>query len=209
MNPAQTMLGIYQPGKSWAHKITIRWKYLMFLVLMMVCLLWSHPVVQIGMVVLSAVLVKTTGARPQLAWGVPWGLFILLAGMSVLYVVVGDGRSGVRISATILTALYGSRLILITTPMPVLVDAVVSLARPLRIVGINPERVGLAVAIMIRSIPYVLASFGEVRQAAQARGLHRNLMAQLTPVVIAAVAYARTTGQALQARGLGDDEPLN
>ena len=64
----------------------------------------------------------------------------------------------------------------------------------------------LAVAVLVRSIPYVIASFGEVRDAARARGLDRNPLASVTPVVIQAVAYARTTGDALMARGLGDED---
>ena len=95
---------------------------------------------------------------------------------------------------------------LITTPMPVLIDALVTATRPLARFGASPERFGLAVAVLVRSIPYVIASFGEVRDAARARGLDRNPLASVTPVVIQAVAYARTTGDALMARGLGDED---
>ena len=41
--------------------------------------------------------------------------------------------------------------------------------------------------------------------AARARGLDRNLRAYATPLVLRMVAHARHTGEALQARGLGDD----
>lgn len=90
--------------------------------------------------------------------------------------------------------------------MPVLIDALVTATRPLARFGASPERFGLAVAVLVRSIPYVIASFGEVRDAARARGLDRNPLASVTPVVIQAVAYARTTGDALMARGLGDED---
>ena len=86
-----------------------------------------------------------------------------------------------------------------------LVDALVAAARPLERLGARPERFGLAVAILIRSVPYIAGSFGEVRDAARARGLERNVATSLTPVAISAVAYARRTGDALTARGLGDD----
>ncbi|HET7414781.1 MAG TPA: hypothetical protein VFI97_03695, partial [Arthrobacter sp.] len=44
----------------------------------------------------------------------------------------------------------------------------------------------------------------DVRDAAKARGLERNPRALLVPVVINAVAYAKQTGDALAARGLGE-----
>jgi biotin transport system permease protein len=89
--------------------------------------------------------------------------------------------------------------------VPVLLDAVVAAARPLRWVGLSPERFGLAVSVMLRSVPYLAGAFGDVRDAARARGLERNPMAHLTPVVVRAVGYAQATGDALAARGLGDD----
>jgi biotin transport system permease protein len=45
-----------------------------------------------------------------------------------------------------------------------------------------------------------------VRMAARSRGLERHLIVQITPVVVSAVAFAEATGQALAARGLGDDD---
>ena len=109
-----------------------------------------------------------------------------------------------KVAGTTLVALYAFRIVLLTTPMPALIDALVAFVTPLRRFGVDPERVGIAVAVLVRSVPYVVASFGDVRDAARARGLQRNPLASVTPVVIAAVAYARTTGDALMARGLGD-----
>ena len=59
---------------------------------------------------------------------------------------------------------------------------------------------------MIRSVPYLIGSIDDARDAARARGRDRNPALLLTPVVVGAVAYAERTGEALHARGLpGDD----
>ena len=55
-----------------------------------------------------------------------------------------------------------------------------------------------------RSLPHLLGSFAEVRDAATARGLRRNPVTYVTPVVVRTVAYAHATGDALAARGLGE-----
>lgn len=109
-------------------------------------------------------------------------------------------------AAVFLTAIYLSRLLTTTTPGSDLVDALIAGLRPLRVFGVSPERAGLAVAVMLRSIPVLLDTFGEVRQAAMARGRERRWFALVTPVVIRAVGHARATGAALAARGLGEPE---
>jgi biotin transport system permease protein len=91
-----------------------------------------------------------------------------------------------------------------TTPMQEIIDGVVAASRPVRRL-VDPEVLGLAIAVMLRSIPWVTGAFSDVRDAARARGLDRSLRAHLLPVVIHTVAYARSTGDALAARGLGDD----
>ena len=59
---------------------------------------------------------------------------------------------------------------------------------------------------MVRSVPMLLDSFDQVRQAARARGQERNLMLLVAPVVVRAVGFAHATGAALAARGLGESD---
>ncbi len=57
---------------------------------------------------------------------------------------------------------------------------------------------------MVRSVPFIAGAFTDVRDAARARGIERNPFVLVTPVIIQTVAYARATGDALAARGLGE-----
>ena len=99
------------------------------------------------------------------------------------------------LAATVVTA---------TTPTDVLLDLLARAVRPLRHVGVDPESFGLAVALMLRTIPALGDLFGEVRDAARARGLERSARAQLVPFAIRTVQRARLTGEALTARGIGE-----
>lgn len=205
MNAARALLGIFVPGTTIWHRMGVGWKYLVFLALTIPAV-FGTPWVAVGALAVTLALVATTRAPLRLAWGMPLGLVTLFALVAGYHVFFGDPAMAVKVVGTTLTALYASRIVLISTPMPVLIDALVAAAGPFRRFGAHPERFGLAVAVLVRSIPYVIASFGEVRDAARARGLDRNPLASVTPVVIQAVAYARTTGDALMARGLGDDD---
>ena len=64
--------------------------------------------------------------------------------------------------------------------------------------------VALALGLAIQALPGTVALAVETRDAARARGV-RHPRAFLTPFVIRVVARAHETGDALHARGIGDD----
>lgn len=90
-----------------------------------------------------------------------------------------------------------------TTPANDLLDAITRWLEPFRRFGADPGRFALTVSLAITSIPNWVEVADQTRQAARARGL-RTPRAYLTPFVIRVVAQAHETGEALQARGLGD-----
>jgi biotin transport system permease protein len=91
-----------------------------------------------------------------------------------------------------------------TTAVTDMLDAFVRWITPLRRFGVDPERVALTVGLAIQSLPATLTLALETRDAARARGV-RTPRAYLTPFVIRVVARAHETGDALHARGIGDD----
>jgi biotin transport system permease protein len=103
-----------------------------------------------------------------------------------------------------LIAVYASRLLMVTTPGSVLLDALARFLGPLRHIGIDPERIALACGLVLRSIPYLVGCIGDVRDALRAREGRSNPALYLTPVVIRGVRFAQVTGEALAARGLGE-----
>ncbi|MFK0006231.1 energy-coupling factor transporter transmembrane component T family protein [Paenarthrobacter sp. NPDC090520] len=119
------------------------------------------------------------------------------------------GPTAARIVLNVLVCVVAASVLTATTPVQKLLDGVVSLARPFKRWGADPERFALTIAIMLRSIPFIAGAFSDVRDAARARGLERSPRALVLPVFITTVAYARQTGDALAARGLGepDEEP--
>lgn len=198
------LFGLFIPGRSWLHRLPVGAKYLLLLVLTVPILVVAAPLPSLVALAASMLLLLSArvGVRPS--WSLPRPLLVLLAILAAYQVVVGRPDLAVVVTANLVTAVYASRLLTLTTPGPVLIDALVAGLRPLRVVGVDPERVGLAVAIMVRSVPLLLDTFEQVRQAARARGRERNLFALVTPVVVRAVGQAQATGAALAARGLGE-----
>ena len=135
-----------------------------------------------------------------------WPLWVMVAAVFVYQAATLNPAGAVVQPGNILIAVLAARLLTLTTSTPVLMDALARGLRPLRWLRVDPNEVALAIALMIRSIPYLLGSIEDARDAAGARGRDRNPALLLTPVVLGAVAYAQRTGEALHARGLPADD---
>jgi biotin transport system permease protein len=201
------LFGLYVAGDSVIHRLPVGGKYLLLLALTVPPVVIGQPAVTVAFLVATMAALALARLPARTAYRLPWGLVVLLATLCGYHLLAGSQTSAVTAPGAVLIAVYAGRLLTCTTPGPQLLDALVAAARPLRPVGVDPERFGLAVALMVRSVPYLLGSFHDVRAAARARGLERNLYALVTPVVVGAVAYGHATGEALAARGLGHDDP--
>lgn len=110
----------------------------------------------------------------------------------------------VEVVADLLTLVLGAAVVTATTPADRLLDALARAARPLRRVGVPPDLVALAVALVLRTVPEIARTVHEVRDAARARGVERDPRVWLTPAVLRVVGRARDLGEALAARGIVD-----
>lgn len=206
MSSHHQLFGLYLPGRTWLHRLGVGPKFALMVVVSLVPLLVRQPWLSGAFLLATAALVLSTRQGWRRCIFLPRGIWIMAALLVAYQLIWGTWQDGLMLVANLVICLYASRILTLTTPAPVLLDALVTAARPVRWVGGSPERVGLAASLMLRSIPFLFGSFENVRAAARARGLERNPLAQLTPVVVGAVAYARATGEALAARGLGEED---
>lgn len=205
MNAHASLLGIYEPGDGWLFGFSTGGKYLLLLALTIPPLVAGSWWVTLIALAGALALLWSSGITPWRALRIGWVLWILLAGMAAFHLVSFNPSAAVVQSGNILVAVLASRMLTLTTSTPVLMDALGRALSPLRLVRLHPDQVALAVALMIRSVPYLIGSVDDARDAAGARGRDRNTVLLLTPVVVGAVAYAERTGEALHARGLPDD----
>lgn len=117
--------------------------------------------------------------------------------------------AGAEVAVDLTGLVLLAALVTVTTPTDRMLDAIASGAAPLRLVPalrqtLSAERVALTFTLALRSIDVLWDCATEARDAARARGRGRDVRAIVTPTVIRAVAHARSTGDALAARGLVD-----
>lgn len=198
-------LGLYQPGHGFLYRAPLALKAAAPIVCALAVVAWRSPLTSVLALVLGVALLLV-GARVS-----PGRILTMLLpaapvlGILALYQGLAQGWvQAFTVVGGIAACLLTARALTLTTVMQELLDGVVRLAGPLRRLGADPERLALALSLMIRSIPYLAGLFVDVRDAARARGLERSPRIVVTPLVVGAVAYAHRTGDALAARGLGD-----
>lgn len=200
------LLANYVPGNSLIHRSPLALKFL----LVFACGLASFIVVdwRVSAAVSAGLcgLFLLTGAGLKRLWGAvrPLAPVLLVIGLFQWWQL--GAPTAARIVLNILVCVVAASLLTATTPVQKLLDGVVAAASPFKRFGADPERFALTIGIMLRSIPYIAGTFADVRDSARARGLDRNPRALILPVFITSVAFARQTGEALAARGLGEAE---
>lgn len=158
----------------------------------------------------ALVMVSCVIAWARIPPGALWrALRPVVAVIAVLALIQGWQRGwqeAVALVTTTLALVLAATIVTATTPTDAMLDTIAAGLRPARRLGVNPERVALACSLMIGAIEHIASIARQTREAAKARGLERSVRAQLAPLVIRTVGHAQATGEALAARGIGDDD---
>lgn len=195
---------LFVPGSSVLHRAPAVAKLAGLLVLSTALVALRSPaaVATCAVLVVLAYLLAGLGVRAVVGqvWPLRWVVVLLVpfqwwtAGWRAAVVVVG----------TLLVAVAAAGLVTLTTRVTDMLDALTSALRPLRWLGVDPERVALLLSLTIRAIPVIAGTLAETRDARRARGLERSTRALVTPLVVRTVRHADRVGDALAARGLDD-----
>jgi biotin transport system permease protein len=199
-----TGLGLYRPGQSPLHRAPAGVKLVAMLVAG-VGSVFLDEVWQVGLA-LAAVLTGYVVARipPRTALAQLRPLVWIAGAAAVFHVVVSGWQRAVVVLGVLAVLVLLAALVTLTTRTTAMVDAIVAACRPLRRWGIDPERVGLMLALGVRSVPVVVGLAQEVREAQLARGLSSSPRAFAVPLIVRSLRHADALGEALVARGVED-----
>jgi biotin transport system permease protein len=197
-------LGLYQPGSSVLHRMSAGWKLAGMLVTVVAVVLlrqWWQLATAAAVVTL---LYAAARIPPRVAWTQLRPLKYLIPILAALQIWLADWQTAVRVCGTIVLAVAIAALVTLTTRVSDMLDALVPVLRPLRRVGVDPDRIALLMAVTIRCIPLVAGIVTTVTEARKARGLGFSVVALGAPVVIRSLRAADALGEALIARGADD-----
>lgn len=195
---------LFVPGTSAVHRLGAGTKLLVLLATGIALAVWRSPW-QVGLALALVVVAYAVARLPlrvllrQVA-GLAWVAVPLLA----FQWVFASWQTGVGIVGSFVTLVLLAGLVTLTTRTTAMVDVVVRSCGWLRRFGVEPERVGLMLALGIRSVHVVIGLAEEVREAQHARGLRASPRAFAVPLIVRSLRHADRLGEALSARGVDD-----
>lgn len=202
---ADLLLGSYVPGHSWLHRTAAGVKVLALMAISTALVLLRGPVPGLVGIVLALVLLRVVGVPLLRTWAALRGLLLAVVLISAWNLLQGNWLRAAEQAGDLVAMVLLATVLTTSTSVDDLVAVVVRTLEPFRRFGASPEKVALAFSMVLRTVPLLLTLSRETREAARARGLERSPRAWLTPFVIRSVVHARETGDAMHARGLGDD----
>jgi biotin transport system permease protein len=197
-------LGLYVPGRSPLHRVPAGPKLLLMVTAGIGSVLLDRPWQVVAAVALVLVGYLVAGLSVRSAARQLRPLVWIGAATAVFHVLVSGWERAVLVVGVIATLVLLAGLVTLTTRTTDLVDAVVAGCRPLRAVRVDPERVGLLIALGVRCVPVVVGLAEEVRDAQRARGLAASPRAFAVPLIVRSLRHADALGEALVARGVDD-----
>ncbi|GAB3672622.1 energy-coupling factor transporter transmembrane component T family protein [Saccharopolyspora tripterygii] len=201
MNP----LGLHEPGTSPLHRLGAGWKLLALLVFAVVTFVLSAPAALMGCVLAAFLGYAVAGIPLRRVWQIGRLLIPLVAVVFALQWWMLDLARAETISLRLLATLAAANLFTLVTRVDDLVSSVERALTPLSRFGVRPERVGLLVGLTVQAIAALSTIAAQVREAQRARGAERSLPAFAIPFLVRTLRHADDLGEALAARGIGDD----
>lgn len=203
MNPGY-LFGTYQPGRSLLHRAPVGLKVAGLSVFSLAVVLVRSMPAAFGFLAVAVLAALVARIDLRLLARSLRSVVLFAAVFAALQWLLYGPAKATETLVDLVTLALAAIVVTTTTQVNDMLDAFIRWITPLRRVGVDPDRVALTIGLAIQSLPGTVALAIETREAARARGL-RHPRAYLTPFVIRVVARAHETGDALQARGIGDD----
>lgn len=201
------MLSLYRPGMGFFYRISAGSKVLLLALAVTGLSLLPSTWEAAGIAGLSICVVFFVAGLPSMSWGaregvrmlisLKWLLLIILIGQLLFTPLEAAIASTVRIIAAVALA----SLLTLTTKTAELLSFTEWALTPLRWVRIDPARVALMLSVALSSIPALMNSAAQVREAQRARGSRANLGHFTLAFLIVSFKHADEVGEALAARG--------
>lgn len=145
------------------------------------------------------------GLRGRDFWRVARGFSLIAIPLFAFQTWSSGLLRGYEVVGDLFALILAASAVTASTRASDMLDTISRALRPLARFGVNTERVALTFSLTIRMIPAIQELSRDTQAAARARGVERSPRARTVPLVLRTVAQAQLTGEALQARGIGDD----
>ncbi|WP_348788745.1 energy-coupling factor transporter transmembrane component T [Leifsonia sp. NPDC080035] len=202
------MLSLYRPGSGPLHRMPAGPKTMLLLALVLAVSLlppawWAAAVAAAVCVAAYAAAVLRDGMLGMRELGrqvfaVRWVVLITVLGQLIFLGPEPAVANTTRVTAAIVLA----GLLVLTTRVTDLLDAVERGLSPLRVLRLDPQRAALLLTVTLNTVSVLARLARDVREAQRARGARGGLRTFAVPFLVVALKHADELGDALTARGV-------
>lgn len=205
------MKSLYVSGQSWLHRISPA-KKIASLALFSVALFLTRDFYLLGVALVFSILVLAqVGMRLREAIRRLTPVMITIIAVAIFSAVFQalDQALVTLLRLTSLTILAAA--VTATVSIAEFMEVITRAARPLEKLGlVNAADIGLAVGLVIRFVPEILARYHVLRDAHHARGVKLRPQTVIVPLIILTLKDADAIADAIDARGIrGLKTPIN
>ncbi|MBN9433704.1 MAG: energy-coupling factor transporter transmembrane protein EcfT [Bosea sp.] len=195
-------IGLYAPGASALHRLPAGVKLGALVAASLALFAIPSTIVALAAVPVAFAVYLSTGLGLNRLILELRGPALLLCFVFVFHALAGSVEEGIAAVARFAALILLASAVTLTTPVSEMAALVERLLGPLEPLGVNPAKVGLAIALAIRFVPMIAEEYRQIREAQAARGLDRNLLALVVPLIIRTLKAADDLADAIEARGI-------
>lgn len=130
-------------------------------------------------------------------WSLRWMIVFLVATQLLFVAPLTAAVTTARVLIVILLA----ALVSLTTSVSEMLEAFQRALRPLRVIGVDGDRVALVLALTITTVPLMGRLIERIREGRAARGAGTGPLGYGVPLLVLALQHSDQLGDALDARG--------
>jgi len=194
---------LYRPGDGLLHRMPAGPKTLLLLALVLAVsvlpsLWWTAAAAAAVCVVVYLVSGLGIAELGRQVVAVRWVVVVTLAGQLIFLGTEAAVANTARVTGAVVLA----ALLVLTTRVTALLDAIERGMGPLARIRIDPQRVALLLTVTLSTLPVLARLAHDVREAQRARGGRASLRLFAVPFLVVALKHADQLGDALTARGV-------
>lgn len=147
-------------------------------------------------------LLASTGIDPAQARRQLTGPFIIVAFLMAATALLVDPLLGLAVGLRLMALLVAGYAVTLTTPVSAMLEVIERLFSPLDRIGlVSSAKIALSVSLVFRFIPVLIDQARVIREAQAARGMEKNILALLVPLIVHVLRSADDIAAAIDARG--------
>ncbi|WP_460272245.1 energy-coupling factor transporter transmembrane component T family protein [Celeribacter sp. ULVN23_4] len=192
---------LYIPGDSLLHRARPAWKLAFLFLYCTTVFVIAQPLMLTAGLVLVAFAYGLAGLSARDAFTAIRPALFVLAIIFAAQLWLEDLAFAIYVTLRLVALLMAAALVTYTTRASEFTEGILALLSRAP-AWVPKDKIALAMSLVWRFIPMIRAQFDEVREAQRARGLERNMLALVVPLVVRTLKTADEVAEAITARSL-------